>query len=59
MKEAEDTPVAEYADDIALLANTPALDESLQHGRERAAAGIRLHVNADKTEYIKEATSPH
>ena len=52
---------ADYADDIALLANTPALAETLLHSQERAAAGIGLHVNADKTEYmcIKEATSPH
>ena len=39
---------ANYADDIALLANTPAQAESL----ERAAGGIGLHVNADKTEYL-------
>ena len=38
---------ADYADDIALLANTPNQDETL----ERAAAGIGLHVNAHKTEY--------
>ena len=30
--------------------------EFLQHSLERAAGGIGLHVNADKTEYI--ATSP-
>ena len=41
----------DYADDIALLANTPAQAETLQHGLERAAAGIGLHVNANKTEY--------
>ena len=43
---------ADYADDIALLANTPAPAESLLHSLERAAAGIGLHVNADKTEYM-------
>ena len=43
---------ADYADDIALLANTLAQAETLQHSLERAAAGIGLHVNADKTEYI-------
>ena len=42
---------ADYADDIALLANTPAQAESLRQSLERAAAGIGLHVNADKTEY--------
>ena len=40
------------ADDIALLANTPAKTETLLHGLERVAAGIGLYVNADKTEYM-------
>ena len=43
---------ADYADDIAILANTPNQAETLLHGFERAAAGIVLHVNAHKTEYI-------
>ena len=43
---------ADYADDIALLANTPARTETLLHSLEWAAAGIGLHVNADKTEYM-------
>ena len=43
---------ADYADDIALLANTPAQAETLLHSLERAAAGIGLHVKADKTEYM-------
>ena len=43
---------ADYADDIALLANAPAQDETLLHSPERAAAGIGLHVNAHKTEYM-------
>ena len=43
---------ADYADDIALLANTPAQAESLLHRLERAAGGIGLYVNADKTEYM-------
>ena len=42
----------DYADDIALLANTPTLAETLLHSLERAAAGIDLHVNADKMEYM-------
>ena len=42
----------DYADDIALLTNTPAQVESLQHSLEWAAGGIGLHVNADKTEYM-------
>ena len=43
---------ADYADDIALLANTPNQAETLVHSLERAAAGIGLHVNAHKTEYM-------
>ena len=43
---------ADYADDIALLANTPNQAETLMHSLERAAAGIGLHVNAHKTEFM-------
>ena len=43
---------ADYADDIALLANTPNQVETLLHNLERAAAGIGLHVNAHKTEFM-------
>ena len=43
---------ADYADDIALLANTPAQTEILLHSLERAVAGIDLHVNAHNTEYM-------
>ena len=42
----------DYADDIALLANTPAQAETLLHSLKRAAGGIGLHVNTDKTEYM-------
>ena len=42
---------ADYADDIALLANTPNPAETLLHSLERAA-GIGLHANAHKTEYM-------
>ena len=38
---------ADHADDIALLANTPAQAWNLLHSLERTAAGIGLHVNAD------------
>ena len=41
---------ADYADDIAILANTPKQAETLLHILERAAASIGLHVNAPKTE---------
>ena len=43
----------DYADDIGLLANTPAQIETLPHCLERAVAGIGFHVNADKTEYMR------
>ena len=40
---------ADYADDMALLANTPAQAETLLHSLGRAAAGTGLHVNTEKT----------
>ena len=40
----------DYADDIAILANTPAQAESLLHSSERAAAGMGYHVNVNKKE---------
>ena len=43
---------ADNADDLGLLANTPNQAETLLHSLERAAAGIGLHVNAHKTEYM-------
>ena len=43
---------ADYADDTAILANTPNQAETLLHSLERAAAGIGVHVNAHKTEYM-------
>ena len=42
----------DYADDIALMANTPAQAKTLLHSLEWAAAGIGLHVNTDKREYM-------
>ena len=43
---------ADYADDIALPANSPAQAEILLHSLERTSAGIGLHINAHKTEYM-------
>ena len=43
---------ADYADDIAILVNTPNQAETLLNSLERAAAGIGLYANAHKTEYI-------
>ena len=43
---------ADYADDIAILANAPNQAETLLHSLERAAANIGLYVNAHKTEYM-------
>ena len=42
----------DYADDIAILADASAQAETILHSLERAAAGIGLHVNAHKTEYV-------
>ena len=41
-----------YANDKALLANTPTLAKTLLHSLEQPAPGIVLHVNADKMEYM-------
>ena len=43
---------ADYANDIAILANTPNQAETLLHSLERAATSIGLHVNAHKIEYM-------
>ena len=43
---------ADYADDIAILANTPNQAKTLLHSLEIATTGISLHVNAHKTEYM-------
>ena len=43
---------ADYVDDIALLANTPAMAESLLYSLKRTAGSVGLHVNADKIEYM-------
>ena len=40
-----------YANDIAIQANTPNQAETLLHSLERAAAGIGLYVNAHEAEY--------
>ena len=66
MQEAGDIPHkvtdADYADDLALLADTLAQAESMLHSLEEAAKNIGLYVNSDKTGFmsfkIKE-TSPH
>ena len=39
-------------DDIAILTNTPNQTKTLLHSLERATAGIGLHVNAHKTQYM-------
>ena len=52
----------DYANDTALLANTPAQVEIRLHSLKRAAVGIGLHVNTHKRNIcalIKESTSPH
>ena len=53
---------ADYADDIAILVNTPNQVETLLHSLERATAGVGLHVNAHNLNtcaIIKQATFPH
>ena len=41
----------DHADNIVLQANAPAQAETLLYSLERAAAGVSLYVNANKTEY--------
>ena len=43
---------ADYANDIAILANTPNQAETPLHSLEWVTAGIGLHVNAHKMEYM-------
>ena len=43
---------ADYADDRVILANIPNQAKALLYSLERAAAGIGLHVNAHKIEYM-------
>ena len=49
---AEGIKDTDYVDDLSLLANTPDNARSLLHSLGQAAAGIALHVKANKTEYI-------
>ena len=49
---------ADYADDIALLANAPPQAENLLNSLERAAAGIGLNDNAHKT-YVLQSNVRH
>ena len=44
---------ADYADDIAILANTHNQSETLLRSLKQAAVGIGLHINAHKTEYMR------
>ena len=43
---------ADYADEIARLANTPTQAKIMLHSPELAAAGIGIHFNAHKMEYM-------
>ena len=43
--------IMDYAGDRTLLADTITQAESLLHSLERAAGGMGLHVNADKTDF--------
>ena len=47
-----DTDYINYADDLALLANTPTQAESLLYSLKQAAGSIGLCVNVNKTEYL-------
>ena len=44
--------VVDYADDLALFANTPAQAKSLQQSLEQVAESICFYVNANKTDFL-------
>ena len=48
---AETVTDADYADDLTLLANTPAQAKFLLHSLKKTARCIGLYVNSDKTEF--------
>ena len=52
---------ADYADDLALLANTPNQAETVLHSLERAAAAasMSMHTKLNICVTTKRATSPH
>ena len=43
---------SDYADDIALLTNTPAQAEYLLQSLEQAVGSIGLHMNTNRSEYM-------
>ena len=49
----------DYADYIALLANTPNQAETLLHSLEQALASMSMHTKVNACALIKQATSPH
>ena len=49
---AETVSDADYADDLALLANSPAQAKSLEHSLKQAAIGAGLYLNSDKTKFM-------
>ena len=51
-KRPEGTPQKQLPTSTTLLANTPNEAETLLHSLERPAAGIGLHVNAQKTDFM-------
>ena len=50
---------ADYADDLVLLANTPAPAKSLMHSVEQAAKGIGLFMNSNKTVHVSKSKRCH
>ena len=50
---------ADYANDIALLANASAQAEIRLHSLELAAASMSMHTKQNICALIKQATSPH
>ena len=42
----------DYADDLALLANSPVQAESQQHSQEETAESLAPYVNANRIEFL-------
>ena len=43
---------SDYADDLALLSNTPTQAKSRLHSLEQTTRGISLYLNPDKTDFM-------
>ena len=52
-QETDNTPHADYTDDLALITNMLTWAQSLLHNLEQAVGGIDLYTNANKANFIR------